>query len=112
MFYWVWPCGIIQHGQPPKTKFYNAKVITKKFQDFSAEKKALFYTLIKLHFLNDKKETLLKELGYLENNALRVSQKEGSGDLSGVSNHPADQGTDTQDTAGGQAHGEAHLTCH
>ena len=52
LFYWLWPCGIIQHGQPPKTKFYNAKVITKNFQDFSAEKKALFYTLIKLHFLN------------------------------------------------------------
>ena len=56
LFYWIWPCGIIQHGQPPKTKFYNAKVITKKFQNFSTEKKALFYTLIKLHFLNDKKE--------------------------------------------------------
>ena len=48
--------------------------------------------------LNEKKETLLKELGYLEDNALRVSPKEGSGDLSGVSYHPADQATDTQDT--------------
>ncbi len=48
--------------------------------------------------LNDKKETLLKELGYLENNALRVSQRDGSGDLSGVAYHPADQGSDAQDT--------------
>ncbi len=56
LFYWIWPCGIIQHGLPPKTKFYEAKVLTKKWQDFSTEKKALFYTLIKSHFLNEKKE--------------------------------------------------------
>ena len=56
LLYWIWPCGIIQHGQPPKTKFYNAKILTKKWQDFSTEKKALFYTLIKGHFLNEKKE--------------------------------------------------------
>jgi len=56
LLYWIWPCGIIQHGQPPKTKFYDAKVLTKKWQDFSTEKKALFYTLIKGHFLNDKKD--------------------------------------------------------
>ena len=55
LFYWIWPCGIIQHGLPPKTKFYEAKVLTKKWQDFSTEKKALFYTLIKSHFLNEKK---------------------------------------------------------
>ena len=41
LFYWIWPCGIIQHGLPPKTKFYEAKVLTKKWQDFSTEKKAL-----------------------------------------------------------------------
>ena len=56
LYYWIWPCGIIQHGLPPKTKFYEAKVLTKKWQDFSTEKKALFYTLIKGHFLNEKKE--------------------------------------------------------
>ena len=56
LLYWIWPCGIIQHGQPTKTKFYNAKILTKKWQDFSTEKKALFYTLIKGHFLNEKKE--------------------------------------------------------
>jgi len=50
------------------------------------------------HILNEKKETLLQELGYLEDNALRISPKENSGDLSGVAYHPADQGTDTQDT--------------
>jgi len=56
LFYWIWPCGIIEHGQPPKTKFYNGKVVTKKFKDVSTEKKALFYTFIKSHFLNNKKE--------------------------------------------------------
>jgi hypothetical protein len=56
LFYWLWPCGIIQHGQPPITKFYDDKVITNKFSDVSAEKKALFYMLIKSHFLTNKKE--------------------------------------------------------
>ncbi len=56
LFYWLWPCGIIQHGQPPKTKFYNGKVLTQKFKNMSTEKKDLFYTLIKSHFLNNKKE--------------------------------------------------------
>ena len=56
LLYWIWPCGIIQHGQPPKTKFYDAKILTKKWHDFSTKKKALFYTLIKGHFLNEKKE--------------------------------------------------------
>jgi len=35
LFYWIWPCGIIQHGLPSKTKFYETKVLTKKWQDFS-----------------------------------------------------------------------------
>ena len=48
--------------------------------------------------LNEKKGTLLKELGYLENNALGVGKNEGSGEHAGVSSHPADQGTDTSDT--------------
>ena len=56
LFYWLWPCGIIQHGQPPVTKFYDGKILTKTFEDSSAEKKALFYALIKSHFLNNKKE--------------------------------------------------------
>ena len=55
LFYWLWPCGIIQHGQPPMTKFYDGKILTKSFQDISAEKKELFYVLIKSHFLNNKK---------------------------------------------------------
>ena len=56
LFYWMWPCGIIQHGHPPITKFYDAKIVTQKFADVSTEKKNLFYTLIKSHFLANKKE--------------------------------------------------------
>ena len=39
LFYWLWPCGIIQHGQPLKTKFYEPKIITTKFADVSTEKR-------------------------------------------------------------------------
>jgi len=56
LFYWVYPIGIIQHGTPPLTKYYDNKVVTKIFADVSTEKKELFYTLIKSHFLNEKKE--------------------------------------------------------
>ncbi|MBF0430160.1 MAG: TraR/DksA C4-type zinc finger protein [Fibrobacteria bacterium] len=48
--------------------------------------------------LNEKKETLLKELGYYENHSMRVTAKDNSGDLSGVTTHPADQASDSTDT--------------
>ncbi|MFC1585605.1 TraR/DksA family transcriptional regulator [Fibrobacterota bacterium] len=48
--------------------------------------------------LNDKKETLLKELGYFEDNSMRVSPRDSSGDLSGVSYHLADQASESHDT--------------
>jgi RNA polymerase-binding protein DksA len=48
--------------------------------------------------LNEKKETLLKELGYFEENSMRVSPRESSGDLSGVAYHLTDQASDSQDT--------------
>ena len=56
LYYWLWPCGVIQHGIPPKTKFYDTKIITQNFNKISAEKKTLFYTLIKSHYLNEKNE--------------------------------------------------------
>jgi hypothetical protein len=55
LFYWIHPIGIIQHGTPPLTKYHDDKVMTKIFDNVSTEKKELFYTLIKSHFLNDKK---------------------------------------------------------
>ena len=48
--------------------------------------------------LNDKKETLLKELGYFEEHNMRVAPREGTGDLSCVANHPADQASGSIDT--------------
>jgi RNA polymerase-binding protein DksA len=47
--------------------------------------------------LNEKKETLLQELGYLEDNTMRLSSKEGAGDLSSHAYHLADHATETQD---------------
>lgn len=47
--------------------------------------------------LTNKKETLVKELDYYEDNAMKVSSRDGSGDLSGVSYHLADQASDSQD---------------
>ncbi len=49
------------------------------------------------NLLNDKKETLLQELGYLEDNTMRLNSKEGVGDLSSHAYHLADHATETQD---------------
>jgi DnaK suppressor protein len=49
------------------------------------------------NLLKSKKETLLKELGYYEDNNMKVSARDSSGDLSGVSYHLADQATDSQE---------------
>ena len=49
------------------------------------------------NLLNEKKETLLQELGYLEDNTMRLSSKEGAGDLSSHAYHLADHATETQD---------------
>jgi len=50
------------------------------------------------NLVNEKKETLLKELGYYEENNMKVSNRDGTGDLSGVSHHLADQGSDSHNT--------------
>ena len=47
--------------------------------------------------LNDKKETLIQELGYLEDNTMRLNSKDGAGDLSSHAYHLADHATETQD---------------
>lgn len=44
-----------------------------------------------------KREKLLKELGYLENEVMNSTSKDSSGDLSGYSFHMADQGTDAEE---------------
>ena len=47
--------------------------------------------------LNDKKESLLEELGDFEDNNMRIASRDGAGDLSGVSYHLADQASESQD---------------
>jgi len=47
--------------------------------------------------LNEKKDTLLQELGYLETSTLGKNTLEQSGDLSGYSYHLADQAADAVD---------------
>lgn len=49
------------------------------------------------NLLNEKKETLLQELGYLEDNTMRLNSKDGAGDLSSHAYHLADHATETQD---------------
>jgi RNA polymerase-binding transcription factor DksA len=48
-------------------------------------------------FLNEKKEKLLQELGYLESSTLGKNLLEQSGDLSGYAYHLADQAADAVD---------------
>lgn len=48
--------------------------------------------------LNEKKEKLLQELGYLEEHSMRVSPKDSAGDLSVASYHLADQASESADT--------------
>ena len=45
----------------------------------------------------EKREKLMKELGYLENEVMTATTKDSSGDLSGYSFHMADQGTDAEE---------------
>jgi RNA polymerase-binding protein DksA len=49
------------------------------------------------NLLNDRKETLIQELGYLEDNTMRLNAKDGAGDLSSHAYHLADHATETQD---------------
>ena len=49
--YWLFPPGIIQHGQPERNKFYNSKIFFDYYRRISTEKKALFATFIQKHFL-------------------------------------------------------------
>lgn len=44
-----------------------------------------------------ERRRILKEMGHIENNVLKVSQRDSSGDLSGYSFHMADAGTDAME---------------
>lgn len=47
--------------------------------------------------LENKREALLKELGYLEDNSMNSTITESTGDISAYSFHMADQGTDAME---------------
>jgi DnaK suppressor protein len=49
------------------------------------------------NLLNEKKETLLQEFRYLEDNSMRLNPREGAGDISSHAYHLADNATETQD---------------
>jgi len=54
--YWIFPPGIIQYKQPQKDKFYNTKIQFDSFDKLKTEKKALFVSFIKSHFMPNKHE--------------------------------------------------------
>lgn len=54
--YWIFPPGIIQKELPRKDKFYNIKIQFDSFVKLKTEKKALFISFIKSHFMPNKHE--------------------------------------------------------
>ena len=54
--YWLYPPGIIQHTLPKINKFFDKRVYFDTVENLSTEKKALFTTLIKTHYLPSKNE--------------------------------------------------------
>ena len=56
LYYWIIPPGIIQHQKPERNKYYNPMIYFNSFDKIKTEKKALFSTFIKSHFLPDKFE--------------------------------------------------------
>lgn len=56
LYYWLIPPGIIQHLKPEKNKYYNNLIEFHEFRILKTEKKALFSSFIKSHFLPDKYE--------------------------------------------------------
>ncbi len=54
--YWLMPPGIIQHEIPRINKYYNTKIQFDTFDKLKTEKKALFVSFIKGHFMPSKSE--------------------------------------------------------
>lgn len=51
--YWISPPGILQHDDPPKTKYFDPTIDCHTFQSLPTEKKDLLYYLVKNHYLTD-----------------------------------------------------------
>jgi hypothetical protein len=56
LWYWLFPPGIIQHKIPDRNKFFNPEIQFDTFNLLKTEKKALFTSFIKSHFLPKKFE--------------------------------------------------------
>lgn len=82
----------VKAPKAPQAKLAAAPANTNARKRLNKEELKFFENL-----LNEKKETLLQEQSYLEDNALRLNSKEGAGDLSSHAYHLADHATETQD---------------
>lgn len=85
--------------EKPKAAAPAAKPAAASAEESAAPKARMTKPELKFfeNLLNEKKETLIQELGYLEDNTMRLSSKEGAGDLSSHAYHLADHATETQD---------------
>jgi RNA polymerase-binding protein DksA len=82
----------VKAPKAPQAKLAAAPVAANTRKRLNKEELKYFENL-----LNEKKETLLQEQSYLEDNALRLNSKDGAGDLSSHAYHLADHATETQD---------------
>jgi DnaK suppressor protein len=82
----------VKAPKPAQAKFAKAAPETSGRKRLNKEELKFFETL-----LNEKKETLIQELDYIEDNSMRLNSKEGAGDLSSHAYHLADHATETQD---------------
>ena len=55
-WYWLFPPGIIQHKLPIRNKFYNPEIQFDRFELLKTEKKALFTSMLKSHFMPKNSE--------------------------------------------------------
>ena len=56
LIYWIVPPGIIDHEKPKRNKYYDPKMYFNTYFSTPTEKKALFASFIKTHFLPHKTE--------------------------------------------------------
>lgn len=82
----------VKAPKPPQSKHVKGSVEATKRKRLSKAELKYFENL-----LNDKKETLIQELDYIEDNSMRLNSKDGAGDLSSHAYHLADHATETQD---------------
>ena len=54
--YWLFPPGIIQHKRPEKNKYYDHKIYFDNYFRTPTEKKALFASFIRRHYMPHKSE--------------------------------------------------------